>query len=240
MRATFCQMSKSTVLVSCTAQSEENRSALLIAQSFDHGGFEKFAELDMVWDNATGLSSAYNEKLRKYAATDVEFLVFVHDDVYIDDLKLPDKLNAAHEKLGYDIVGAAGAVQAKVAEPALWHLMSDRTQHRGFVHHFLNNGQVHCSSFGPTPSEVVLIDGVFMAVHLPSVVRKGWEFNENYKFHHYDLASCLDAKNKGLKIGVYPIHIIHESPGLDSFSNPSWRESNQRFLAEYGPGGHHA
>jgi hypothetical protein len=240
MRTGGLNMSKSIVLVSCTAQPEENRSRLLLAQSFDHGGFDRFAALDVVWDNRLGLSSAYNAKLRKYAATEVEFLVFVHDDVYIDDLKLPDKLTAAHAKLGYDIIGAAGAVQARVAEPALWHLMSERTQHRGFVHHFLDNGQVHCSSFGPTPSEVVLIDGVFMAVHLPSVVRKGWQFNENYEFHHYDLASCLDAKKKGLRIGVYPIHIIHESPGLDSTSNPTWRASNQRFLTEYGAGGAHA
>jgi hypothetical protein len=227
-------MTKPVVIVSCTVQQEENRSGLLLAQSFDHGGFATFAELDIEWSNKAGLSSVYNDRLKKYSHSGADFLVFVHDDVYIDDLKLLDKLTAAHGQLGYDIIGAAGAVQAKVGNPALWHLMSDRREHRGFVHHFLNNGQVHCSSFGPTPSEVVMVDGVFIAVHLPSVLRNGWQFNENYEFHHYDLASCLDAKKKGLKIGVYPIHIMHESPGLDSFSSPTWLASNHRFLEEYG------
>jgi hypothetical protein len=230
-------MTKPIIIVSCTARAERDRSELLLAQSFDHGGFDKFADLDITWSNRLGLSAAYNQKLRKYAASGVEFIVFAHDDVYMDDLKLADKLQAAHTGLGYHIIGAAGAVQVKVAEPTLWHLMAERSQHRGFVHHFTNNGLIHCSSFGVTPSEVVLIDGVFMAVHLPSVLEKGWEFNENYEFHHYDLASCLDAKKAGLSLGVYPIHLIHESPGLDSLSNPAWRASNQRFLAEYGSGG---
>lgn len=227
-------MGKSCVIVSCTARDERERSELLIAQSFEHGGFNAFADLDVVWSNRKGLSAAYNVKLEEYGATDVEFLVFVHDDVYIDDLKLVDKLRTAQRNLGYQIIGAAGSVRVKVSHPGLWHLMADRTQHRGFVQHFLGNGQIIGSAFGPTPCEVVLIDGLFMAVHLPSVREKGWKFNENYDFHHYDLSSCLDAFQKGLRIGVYPIHLIHNSWGLDSCDNPSWSASNQRFLQEYG------
>ena len=230
----FSDMSKPIVFVSCTARPESERSGLLIAQSFEHGGFEKFAKLDIIWQNKSGLSAAYNRKLQEYAGSGVKFLVFVHDDVYIDDLKLADKLEVAWGRLGYQIIGAAGTTQAQVRDPSLWHLMSSRSDHRGFVQHFLENGLVHCTSFGPTPSEVVVIDGLFMAVHLPSVLEKGWQFNENYEFHHYDIASCLDAVAKGVKIGVYPIYMIHESPGLESASEPVWAASNRRFLQEYG------
>jgi hypothetical protein len=230
-------MSTPVVMVSCTTRSEQDRSKVLLAQSFDHAGLGRFAKLDVVWENKEGLSCAYNRKLNEYANTGAEFIVFVHDDVYIDDLKLVDKLETAHRHLGYHIIGAAGAARVQIGDPSLWHLMSAPTDHRGFVQHFLQNGQVYCTSFGPTPSEVVLIDGLFMAVHLPSVLAKGWKFNENYDFHHYDLASCLDAVKKGLRVGVYPIHMIHESPGLESAAHAQWRVSNQRFLAEYGTSG---
>jgi hypothetical protein len=227
-------MSFRFVIVSCSQRSEEVRGELPLALSFDHSGLSAVAALDVVWRNTQGLSVVYNRKLAEYAGTSVEFLVFVHDDVYLDDLKLCDKLVTAHNNLGYHIIGAAGAAKVKVAHPSLWHLMSEPKDRRGYVHHFCKTGQVFCSSYGPTPSQAVVVDGLFMAVHLPSIVAKGWKFNENYDFHHYDLASCLDAAAKGLSIGVYPIHMIHESPGLDSFSNPSWRASNERFLAEYG------
>jgi hypothetical protein len=227
-------MSPRLVIVSCTKRSPESRADLLIAQSFDHGGFCRFAELDIVWENSEGLPSVYNRKMLQYAETSVEYLVFVHDDVYLDDLKLPDKLVTAHEKLGYEIVGAAGAAKVKVGHPSLWHVMSDPAARRGYVHHFSKTGQVQCTSFGPTPSEVAVIDGLFIAVHIPSARQKGWRFNENYEFHHYDLASSLDAVALGLTVGVYPIHLIHESPGLDSLSNPGWVASNQRFLLEFG------
>lgn len=222
------------VFVSCTARAEQDIRDLLIVQSFEHGRFHAFAKLDVLWSNRLGLSAAYNRKLDEYLPTDVEFLVFVHDDVYIDDLKLFDKLRIAHGNLGYQIIGAAGALSLRISDPCLWHLMSDRVHHRGFVQHFTGEGQIYGSSFGPTPSEVTVVDGLFMAVHLPSVREKGWRFNENYEFHHYDLASCLDAGRLGLKIGVYPIHMIHESPGLDSCENPVWSASNRRFLQEYG------
>jgi hypothetical protein len=228
-------MSSKIVIVSCSQRSSAERGELLLAQSFDHGGFGKSVHLDVVWGNTEGLPSVYNRKLSEYAGTDVEFLVFVHDDVYLDDLKLCNKLATAHHNLGYHIIGVAGAAKVKVAHPSLWHLMSEPNERRGYVHHFSKTGQVFCTSFGPTPSRAVVIDGLFIAVHLPSIVARGWKFNENYDFHHYDLAGCLDAVTKGLSIGVYPIHLIHESPGLDSFSNSGWCASNQRFLGEYGP-----
>lgn len=227
-------MSKSCVIVSCTASSSRDTSELLVVKSFENGGFETSASLDVLWSNRLGLPAAYNSKLRDYEATDVEFIVFVHDDVYIDDLKLIDKLKVAHRNLGYQIIGAAGSTRARISHPSLWHLMSDRVHHRGFVHHFVGDGQIYGSSFGPTPSEVLVMDGLFMAVHLPSVREVGWQFNENYEFHHYDLSSCLDAVKLGLKLGVYPIHLIHASPGLDSLDSPIWSASNQRFLREYG------
>lgn len=226
-------MNSQVAIISCTRRQEESRDEVLLCQSFDHGGFGRFAELEMVWGNSEGLPKVYNRKLNQFAKLGIEFLVFCHDDVYLDDLKLSDKLVAANRGLGYDIIGVAGAAGLKMVNPSLWHLMSEPSHRRGYVHHFSKGGQLVCTSFGPTPSRVVVLDGLFIALHVPSVMERGWKFNENYDFHHYDLASCLDAMSKGLSVGVYPIHTIHESHGLDSFSNPAWLASNERFLAEY-------
>lgn len=195
----------------------------------------QFCKLDMVWNNTEGLSAVYNRKIREYSGSGVEFLAFVHDDVYIDDLKIHDKLRQAFHGLGFKIIGVAGATSLNISFPTLWHLMAERKNQRGFVHHGTGGPQTMVSNFGPTPAEVLIMDGLFMAVHLPSVVDSGWRFNENYRFHHYDLSSCLDAFAAGLKMGVFPIHLIHLSLGLDSVNNTAWRESNDRFIAEYAP-----
>ena len=227
-------MAGKLVIVSCSQRSEQEGRQTLLLQSFEHGRFSEFADLDICWSNKEGLSAVYNQKLLQYAGVGCEYMAFVHDDVYLDDLKLYDKVSAAHLNLGYHIIGVAGASKVSVRDPSLWHLMCGREDWRGTVHHFTRTGQIQASAYGPTPSQVAVMDGVFMAVHVPSVVASGWRFNEDYLFHHYDIASCLDAHAKGLKLGVYPIHLIHESPGLDSRSNPSWAASNQRFLSNYG------
>ncbi len=228
-------MDSKVVIVSCTEKTPENISDVLLCQSFKSGGMSNFASLDMVWQNSEGLSVAYNRKITEYAESGVEFLVFVHDDVYIDDLKFAEKLRKAHSVLGFQIIGVAGAAALDIEFPALWHLMAKKEHRRGFIHHSVGGMQTEATNFGPTPAEVIILDGVFIAIHLPSILVSGWRFNENYRFHHYDMASCLEAFKLGLKMGVFPIHLIHLSQGLDSFSDKAWRESNDLFLAEYGP-----
>jgi hypothetical protein len=223
------------VIVCCTQKNPDQHSEVLLYQSFESGGLDRFCKLDMVWNNKEGLSAVYNRKIREYAGSGVEFLVFVHDDVYIDDLKLYDKLRQAYYGLGFKIIGVAGATSLNVSFPTLWHLMAERKYQRGFVHHGAGGAQTKVTSFGPTPSEVLIMDGLFIAVHLPSIAESGWGFNEKFEFHHYDVSSCLDAFVAGIKMGVYPIHLIHLSHGLDSVSDKTWQESSDRFLAQYAP-----
>jgi len=191
-------------------------------------------KLDIVWDNTDGMPTVYNRKIQEYKDSDVEFLVCVHDDVYIDDLKLYEKLKTAKEKLGYDIVGLAGGLNPRLTNPALWHIMTDRNQQRGEVAHPAgNNNQTMTTAFGPTPSRVAIADGLFLGLHMPSILKTDWKFNENYTFHHYDISSCIDANRAKLRIGVYPIHVIHSSPGLMSIHENAWAKSNEKFLKEY-------
>lgn len=222
-------------VISCTRLKREEAMQSPLIRSAEDFRYRNDIIFDIVYENTKGLPQVYNEKIEQYKNSDINYLLFVHDDVYIDDLKLYEKIKSAKKDCGYDIVGLAGCLNPRLTNPALWHLMSDIKDLRGQVAHPIAKGksQTHMSAFGMTPSRVAIIDGLFIGVHLPSILDKGWRFNENYTFHHYDMASCIDANRKGLKIGVYPIHVIHQSPGLLSVEDKLWKTSNEKFLQEY-------
>jgi Glycosyltransferase like family len=182
-------------------------------------------------NNKEGLSKRYNEFL--YSEHIYDYIVFCHDDVYFDDALLGAKLEKYHKD--YDIIGVAGGNNCKIQAPALWHLMcggfGSGNLHGAVAH--LHNRCSMTTSFGPTPARVAIIDGVFMSVNVKKVKNVGWKFNENYTFHHYDIASCLDANQKKLKIGVAPIHLTHASPGLRDFNDKAFQKNQTQFLKEY-------
>jgi hypothetical protein len=227
-------MTPKVIIVSCTRKFEIEKQTLPLYRSFIDGLNTPNYLLDIVWENTEGMPTVYNKKLKQYKDFGAEFLVCVHDDVYIDDLKLYEKLKTANTKLGYDIIGLAGGLNPRITNHALWHLMTERSQQRGEVAHPAGNtNQTMTTCFGPTPSRVAIMDGLFMALNLDSVTKTDWKFNENYKFHHYDISSSIDANRKNLKLGVYPIHVIHSSPGLLNIHDKMWNESNDKFLNEY-------
>jgi hypothetical protein len=227
-------MNPKVVIVSCTRKLQEEAKTLPLYRSWLDGLNTPNYKLDIVWNNIDGMPVVYNRKIEQYKDSDIEFLVCVHDDVYIDDLKLYEKLKTAKDKLAYDIVGLAGGLNPKLTNPALWHIMTERNQQRGEVAHPAgNNNQTMTTAFGPTPSRIAIADGLFLALHLPSILKTNWKFNENYTFHHYDISSCIDANRAKLRLGVYPIHVIHSSPGLLSIHDKEWAKSNEKFLKEY-------
>lgn len=227
-------------IISCTqATTQQDCEKLMISQSVRSVLSKSNDTYDFVLlaGNKQGLPEMYNQVLLSDTTSD--WLVFVHDDVYIDDACLLEKLDTARHNHGFDIVGAAGCINPCIKEYNLWHVMSDRPNQRGTVAHptgasFGVEKQITYSCFGPSPARATIIDGLFIAVHAPSVRAVGWKFNENYTFHHYDMSSCIDANRLKLKIGVYPINMIHSSPGLFSLEDPIWKKSNQQFLKEYG------
>lgn len=220
-----------TVVASCTQS--KNKEDTLIYKSYHVNLAKTCTELIIKAENTTGLSEQYNNFLNTYKNTDTEWLVLVHDDVYIDDGRMVEKLKEAR-KHNYDIVGLAGCRDPRIVQYNLWHIMADKTKLHGIVCHPCNRDQIMSTCFGPTPSRVAIIDGLFMAVHIPSVKENAWKFNENYRFHHYDISSCIDANKHKLRIGVMPINVIHTSPGLQSVEEKSWSDSNKRFITEYG------
>ena len=220
------------ILVSCTKDKAQTTKLYNFTKRLEEFNIDT-VKVKFIENNTVGLSENYNKFINDEYAKQYEFAIFVHDDVYIDDFDIIEKLKYAHNNLKYDIIGIAGGINPEIKFPALWHIMTTKQHQRGAVSHPFDNNMQYTTVFGPTPSRVVIADGCFLAVHLQTAVEKQWKFNENYKFHHYDIASCIDANKKKIRVGVYPIHITHESPGLKSFEDVHWKESNERFLKEY-------
>lgn len=223
---------KTTLYVSCTQKAAQEDT--LIYKSLVETGFLGDGDvLKIITRNKTGLSKIYNGVLNEEVAKHHDRIVFVHDDVYIDDLMINVKLNEAmHGDSKYDIVGLAGTRNPRIQHPALWHIMGERQDHRGYAGHIFGKHKV-MTGFGPTPDRVAIVDGLFIAVNVARALETGWKWNENFDFHHYDIASCIDANAKGLRIGVWPINVFHESPGLKSLDDEQWSKSNQKFLQIY-------
>lgn len=222
------------ILIICCSREEDKRTLRLYSSL---KGFDT-KEVRVIYHtgNVTALPEIYNRYINYETMRKHDIVLFVHDDLYIDDYKLRGKLYNSIQQ--YDIVGIAGATKLSIKAPTLWHIMSPPDARRGFVHHPVEIREDvwanKCSSYGYTPDRVIVIDGLFMAVNLRSVLKTEWIFNEQFDFHHYDLASCLDAHKLGLKIGVTPIHTIHSSPGLKNINDIPFQSSQQKFLDIYG------
>jgi Glycosyltransferase like family len=191
--------------------------------------------IDLFYDtnNSIGLSVNYNNFLYTHKNS-YDYLIFLHDDVFVDDLNVCNKLIEAHKT--FDIVGLAGGLNPKIQEPALWHLMCGgfgSGNLRGAVAHPASPDSIAMTSFGITPCRVAVLDGLFLSICTTSIKKAEWKFNENYDFHHYDIASCIDANKKKLKLGVAPIWVIHSSPGLMNINDKRFTDSQAKFTSEY-------
>lgn len=183
-------------------------------------------DFKIVKDNKTGLSKVYNSFLKNPDLKN-KILLFVHDDVEIQDLYLIEKLNESP----YVVTGLAGSKKANLNNPPAWHLMSNREDYVGEVSHTANNEE-WTSVYGKTKSRALLIDGLFMAIDVNKAIEKQIEFDEDFNFHHYDLAFCLDCNKKKATVGVLPIKAIHHGLG-DSMNTPEWNASALKFREKF-------
>jgi hypothetical protein len=183
---------------------------------------------NIIYENKESLSKIYNSFLNE--SNKNEKIIFVHDDVLIEDLFFEEKLDIAFEK--YDIVGLAGAKTCNLkSNMSAWHLMADQGTFVGEVAHSKDK-KVWTTCFGPTDSRALILDGLFLAVNVSKLLQTNTKFDERFDFHHYDITFCLNANKNKLKMGVYPIRVIHFGLG-DSMMTESWINSDKKFKQYY-------
>jgi len=175
-------------------------------------------DLQPTYENTSGLCTVYNNYLTPENFKKYDCILFVHDDVFIDSINFLVEIRNLF-KQGFDVVGLAGGSKIQVKRPCLWHLLCKPDTLSGIVSHYQNNTYYAPTIFGQTPKSVVLLDGLFLAVRTKSIANKKIKFDKNIKgFHHYDLKFCLDCHLAGLRLTTAPIHVIHESPGLNQIT----------------------
>jgi protein O-GlcNAc transferase len=182
--------------------------------------------------NTRGLSHVYNEEIS--AADDDSVLVFVHDDVWIDDYYMNQRIAEGLEH--FDVIGIAGNRRRIPNQPS-WCFVNtdwnwdDPTHLSGAWAHGPDPAGV-VQYHGEAPATCELLDGVFLAAKKLSLSKHGVAFDPIFDFDFYDMDFCRTARLNGLKLGTWPICLTHQSPG--TFGSERWHRNYQTYLAKWG------
>jgi hypothetical protein len=223
-------MSKLLIVICTQAKTETEFQELPIWSSLkkQYEANSPNVDFHVFKNNTRGLSVCYNEILADPNNAN-KTVLFVHDDVVLEDLFLYEKLINSP----YSITGLAGAKTFNKQSPKLaWHISANRQDYVGEVAHVNPKQEIWTTVFGPTKSRSLTVDGLFIACKVKDILDKGLTFDENFNFHFYDIAFCLRANEKKVSCGVLPIKVVHHGLG-DSMLTPEWEEANEKFKQAY-------
>ena len=185
----------------------------------------------VAFENRRGLPEIYNERIAAAGADDI--LVFMHDDVWIDDSFFGDRIVGGLEV--FDVIGIAGNRRRMPMQPS-WAFLhttrdwDDRANLSGCVAHGKHPfGAI--SYFGPVPGECELLDGVLLAARKSVLAASDVGFDPRFDFHFYDMDFCRSARARGLRLGTWPISITHQSGG--ALGGAIWMEQYSAYLAKW-------
>lgn len=211
------------------------------------GRYDLYARLN----NAEGLSKVYNRYLDEEFDAFEQYLVdgghqsddivvFLHDDLELIAHEPESELNRWVAE-GFSLLGLAGSKNVLIKAPSFWGRMTPSGAHSGAsIFHFPRQepGEppqrdlVYPTFFGVL-GEVVLLDGLLIAAPLDVIRGAGWRWDEDFDFHHYDLASSIRAHEKGLRLRTVFVPVVHWSHGL-RHGNAQFFESEAKFLKKFG------
>lgn len=186
---------------------------------------------NIAYSNRRGLPEVFNARIEAPDSADI--LVFTHDDIWLDDFFLTDRL--AEGLRTYDVIGVAGnrrivpgqVAWAFVDEQFTWDEQSNLS---GAVAHGANPcGAV--SFFGLVPAECELLDGAFLAARKSALMEKRVTFDARFSFHFYDMDFCRSARQAGLTLGTWPICLTHQSDG--QFGSPAWCQGRDAYRRKW-------
>ncbi len=220
-------------VVSATRYSEQDfwsKSALGLSLP-RHQKQNQYLTVNVAFNNTQGLSDVFNQAIEQ--AGDDVILLFVHDDVWLDEANLVDTLIAALEH--YDVVGIAGNKRRLPNQPA-W-LFVDTAMHwdepeylSGTVSHG-PHAFGEDKFYGDAPAACELLDGVLIATRKSALNVAHVRFDPQFDFHLYDVDFCRSARAAGLSIGTWPIKITHQSEG--AFGSPHWAQKCQLYFNKW-------
>ena len=194
--------------------------------------FDGRLKASLAFANRTGLPAIYNSRI--VAPGGPEILVFVHDDVWIDDHFFADRVIEGLQH--FDLIGVAGNRRRVPGQPGWPFVDSNFTwDQQANLSGAVAHGAEPCgavSPFGAAPAACELLDGVLLAARKSLLVARQVLFDPRFDFHFYDLDFCRTARQAGLRLGTWPLSITHQSGG--AFGGDRWSEMYQAYLAKWG------
>jgi glycosyltransferase involved in cell wall biosynthesis len=198
----------------------------LISYFRKSSGNPKVQIIEKINNGKKNLSQVYNEIISE---SDNDIIVLCHDDIYFDTNNWSSKLTKLFDKNPeYGILGMAGTTHMPIS--GTW--WDDRTKMYGIVNHE-NGGKKwesrYSNSFENSVKPVVIVDGVFIAIHRKRIKEL---FDETVDgFHMYDVNFCFKNFLSDVNIGVLTnIRITHKSIGM---TNDQWEKNKNLFVDKY-------
>ena len=223
--------------ISCTQRTQADfLGQTALGKSLERLAFDTRVSASIAFENRNGLPMMYNQRLT--AADSPEVLIFVHDDVWLDDYFVVDRVLEGLES--YDILGVAGNRRRTPKQP-IWSLIASGEGSQAIVDspENLSGAIAHgdnpfgkVSSFGVCPADCQLLDGVFLAVRKSRLLALNVLFDSRFNFHFYDLDFCRTAIQNGLRVGTWPISMTHQSGGR--IGSNQWYEQYDLYIEKWG------
>lgn len=210
---------------------EEFMDTTLLGRSFQRLAQFSAMEIKIGLNAKDGLASVFNPEIEQAAPEDI--LVFIHDDVWIDDWLIEFRLKEA--LASFDVIGVAGN---RVREPMQrgWYgtmgALGEEFKALGEPRYAVGRlNDIPTYSNNITPVEVKLLDGVFIAVKAATLHASGARFDPQFLYHHYDLDLCRQCEQAGLKMGIWPIALTHAQTIGDL--GQAWFDSGTAYLNKW-------
>lgn len=208
----YQENSELTIVISSRKTLEENTSLIENLNSKIGVPYDLF-----LYHNTEGesLTKIYNNAL---GISKHDIILFIHDDIEFINGNIGSIVkNIFKNNKEYGIFGVAGS--ATFDEGGSWWNYNEK--YGQVLHRNGSNSWLTCFSdaFNEDLKEVVVIDGLFMAVYRKRIKQK---FNEDFVgFDFYDITFCIDNYlTKEVKIGVTTkIKLAHMSIGE---RKPQW------------------
>ncbi|MES2684758.1 MAG: hypothetical protein V4650_14665 [Pseudomonadota bacterium] len=179
----------------------------------------------IAFENRRGLPEVFNVQIAACKSEDI--LIFIHDDVWLDDSFFFDRVVDGLRH--YDVIGVAGNRRRVDNQPG-WgfvdtaYTWDNPNNFSGLIAHGEKPfGKL--SVFGPVPADCELLDGVFLAANAADLKEHEIFFDPRFDFHFYDIDFCRTARMHGLLLGTWPVCLTHQSAGV---FGEAWQ---QKYLA---------
>ncbi|MEM6299543.1 MAG: glycosyltransferase [Bacteroidota bacterium] len=215
--------------ISATPCTQQEFSKTLLGRSFQRLQHESRMCATVAFANRRGLSEVYNEQIR--AKSDPDMVIFVHDDVWIDDYFIYERIIEGLEQ--FDIIGVAGNTRMTEGHTTWFKKKNNEwdAEHLSGRIAFGEPPFLSVLHYGEVRQNCVLMDGVFFATRRSTLIKNNVFFDPQFKFHFYDLDFCRTAHAAGLSMGTWPIAISHSSDG--AFGSPSWQEGARLYRRKW-------